>query len=92
MTIRHTNIVPPCLSSFTSLCPYEAPKKPQILHFAVFRVPNALYAKGRDVIKAVVALHTWDGGFFTTVPSPLMIVSGTEARPSLLSSDYISHH
>ena len=33
---------------------------------------------GRDIIKAVVALHTWDGGYFTAVPSPLMIVSGTE--------------
>ena len=36
------------------------------------------YVKGRDVIKAVVALHTWDGGLFTSVPSPLMIVSSSE--------------
>lgn len=37
-----------------------------------------LCATGRGVVKAVVALHTWDGGLFTSVPSPLMIVSGSE--------------
>lgn len=41
-------------------------------------VRGAAGVTGRDVIKAVVALHTWDGGYFTSVPAPLMIISGSE--------------
>jgi len=32
---------------------------------------------GRDVIKAVVGLHTWNGGAFSPVPAPMMLVSSS---------------
>lgn len=40
-------------------------------------VRGASNPAGRDVIKAVVAMHTWDGGALTSVPSPLMLLSAT---------------
>jgi hypothetical protein len=45
------------------------------------RAVQGAAGSGRDILKAVVALHTWRGGRFTSVAAPLMIVSASEASP-----------
>jgi hypothetical protein len=52
------------------------------------RAVRGAAGSGRDIFKAVVGLHTWNGGRQSSVAAPFMIVTASEVSPA----QYVHHN